>query len=266
MVLIKCSLITNVADHARRYSSSDDQTWRTYSLTIFLCVNDVYKCLVRVITQRWQTFGENSCVLIFLQLYRGIIYHYAGTLGSSFQKHNYCFLQLLIRLCYIDLPDRCFNTTIIRSIRITCPPQRLPLSVCLSVDNFTKGLIIDINGLTREQCFMLKTIQKVHVINTNLTQWELPANWSKGGSLPYIELIRRGVRKNSLMCKFVHATFLKLYHNWLCKWTFHDMNHQKCVMRSVTVVLRGLKGYDSAIVYNRLCMRTHATIPAGIFD
>ena len=35
--------------------------------------------------------------------------------------------------------------------------------------------------------------------------------------LSYIEPIRRGVRKNSLMCKFVNATFLKPYHDWLYK-------------------------------------------------
>ena len=33
------------------------------------------------------------------------------------------------------------------------------------------------------------------------------------------------------MCKFVHVTFLKLYHNWLHKWTFQDMNQPEMVLK-----------------------------------
>ncbi len=47
--------------------------------------------------------------------------------------------------------------------------------------------------------------------------------------LSYIEPIRRGVKKNSLMCKFVHATFLKPYHDWLHKWAFQEMNQSEMV-------------------------------------
>ncbi len=54
----------------------------------------------------------------------------------------------------------------------------------------------------------------------------------KRSSRSYFELpvIRRGVSKNSLMCKFVHATFLKPYHSWLHKWTFLDMNQSEMLL------------------------------------
>ncbi len=52
----------------------------------------------------------------------------------------------------------------------------------------------------------------------------------KRSSLPYIELIRRDVRKNSLMHKFVHVTFLKPFQNWLHTWTFRDMNQSEMVL------------------------------------
>ncbi len=39
----------------------------------------------------------------------------------------------------------------------------------------------------------------------------------KRNSQAYFGLIRRGLRKNSLMCKFVSATIFKPYHNWLDK-------------------------------------------------
>ncbi len=47
----------------------------------------------------------------------------------------------------------------------------------------------------------------------------------------YIEPIREGVRKNSLICKFVNASFWTTYHNWpQKKWTFHEMNQSEMVL------------------------------------
>ncbi len=75
----------------------------------------------------------------------------------------------------------------------------------------------------------LFTLQKSLVLNKfnpmRTTCWLVKRN-----SLSYFELIRRGVRNNSLMCKFVSATFLKPYHNWLHKWTFQDMDQSEMVL------------------------------------
>ncbi len=44
--------------------------------------------------------------------------------------------------------------------------------------------------------------------------------------LSFIEPIKEGVRKNSLILyvQVFDASFWKPYHDWLNKWSFYDMN------------------------------------------
>ena len=93
-----------------------------------------------------------------------------------------------------------------------------------------------------------------HHVTTTFNPWELPSNWSKETFYHLLNQSGEGVRK-LLPVKRWSLSFTKPYHNWLNKWTFHDMNQSETILEGEPQRVHKLESWD------RICHNSylHAT-------
>ncbi len=66
------------------------------------------------------------------------------------------------------------------------------------------------------------------------TQYELPADWTKGSLFYPFNQLERVIGK-IVSCTSFRCDHFKPYHNWLNKGTFRDMNQSKIMLESLYV-------------------------------